>query len=333
MAVDWFGKILEPKINSVVLWLRDETRRLVISLTLFAILVLVIYPKTTQFILGFSFTAAFENIWHPLYSAVGTRGYIIILSGLFLLLLISLLSTRSRLFRRTILIGPEKEPTLWSFYRGSEWSIVEDKDSWNKVLKITNCHYPAILKFGDGWIDYTFSFQTKVPSDVPKQFQNFSFVVRAKDKTNNIFFQCKPNGIIRPHLVATGVFLIDENNIIDFPAEYPLDKWIDVCTKVYGDTVSISMMGSTAIYRVPSTRYVIARSMIKPVMSLEEANKLNLEKEQAKDAEKQATLQAPSYLLDLDYEKGTIGFREHGLETALFRKIRVTLRNPLSTLV
>lgn len=255
--------------------------------------------KTTEFILGLSLVVA-------------------LLFGFFLYL-------NSRMSKKVVEINPETEPNLWSFYKDSGWSIVQDDDSWNKVLKIKNSAYPAILKFGSEWINYVFSFQVKVPSSVEESHQNFSFVVRAKDKANSIFLQCRPGGKIRPHFIADGLFIVDSENEIDFPAEYPLDKWVSVTVTVEGDLITVSMMGVSTEYKIPSKRVTISGGLAKTVMTL----KYVLEKELNPSVDWTRTnLSSGVFVLNLDYEKGTVGFRESDKEEALFRKIKVELRQP-----
>ena len=47
------------------------------------------------------------------------------------------------------------------------------------------------------------------------------------------------------------------------------------------------------------------------------------------DPASQTTSQTPRLAFDLDYEKGTIGFREYREETALFKNIQIELLEPI----
>jgi len=327
MFMGWFEKILGPKLNKVFLWLGENVKRQVISFVFLVLVTLVVSPKIVKTATDTSFSNLFISFVNFTCWAIGTKNYIFILTIALILLTWVFAKIYFRVFKKTIEVNPEKEPGLWSYYKDSGWSLIEDKDCWEKVLKITNCTYPAILKFGDDWIDYCFSFQVKVPSFVPVDRQNFSFVVRARDKANNIFLQCKPDGKIRPHLLAGGIFIIDDKNEIDFLAEYPLDKWFDVKMVVEGDKITIFMMGVSATYKIPSEHYAVSSGMISPTMPLSKIKEFNLGKNNKK-MEPSGGVMTSAFMLNLDYEKGTIGFRESGKETALFRKIKIELKHP-----
>lgn len=326
MSFDWFEKLLGDYLNKVILWLRDDKKRLTIGILLFVFIILSIIPKVYNLFSKFEYVKTFLIITNFIYTNSDSKNFILSISAIVLLTTLCLIFLILRLSNKTININPEKQPDLWSFYKGSGWSIVEDEKSWNKVLKITNSGYPVILKFGNEWINYKFSFETKVPLEVKPQHRNFTFVVRAKDKTNNVFIQCLPSGKIRPHLFANGVIVVDDVNEIDFLAEYPLDKWFPVSVLVQGDKVSISMMSVSATYKIPSELFAVSSGMVSPVMLLSKVMELNLKK---KSDTPEGGVQVPVYVLDLDYEKGTVGFREYGEEMAMFRKIKVELIQPL----
>ncbi|PIU73716.1 hypothetical protein COS78_00940 [Candidatus Shapirobacteria bacterium CG06_land_8_20_14_3_00_40_12] len=209
---------------------------------------------------------------------------------------------------------------------------MEDNTSWNKVLKLTKCEYPAILKYGNDWLNYNFSFETKIPAitdkDFPKEHQNFTFVVRARDKGNGVFFQCKPDGTIRPHLLTNGLFIVDDTNTIKFLAEFPIEKWIPVRIEVNGDNVVINIFSVSATYKIPSARLLLPSNEVRSVMTLDKVLKLTDENKHP-DTSKNPTSSEPKLAFDLDYEKGTVGFRESGKETAMFRKIKIELLQPI----
>lgn len=92
---------------------------------------------------------------------------------------------------------------------------------------------------------------------------------------------------------------------------------------VNGSEVTISMLGVTTTYKIPSMRLLLPGSALKAVMTLEETENL------AKENSDKNNSSASHLAFDLDYEKGTIGFREYGDETALFRKIRIELLQPI----
>mgnify|MGYP001583683032 CR=1 FL=1 len=320
MYLNWLQNILGQYLNKVILWAKDDKKRLVFFLFFAVFIYVVVVPKLIQVLTNYNYWDFVLTASTFIYNNSITKQFVSTLFIIVVILIIIVLRFFLKNYKRVFEINIEKQPELWSYYVGSGWSIVEDEESWNKVLKLTNSPYPAILKFGNEWLNYHLSFQAKIPPTVKKENQNFTFVIRAKDKGNAVFFQCKPDGTITPHFITNGLVIVDETNKIKFLAEFPINKWIPIKVSVKGDEVNISMLGVSAIYKIPSTRLAIPSSEIKGVMTLECANTLT----------KQNDNSATSKLaFDLDYEKGTIGFREYGEEVALFRKIRIELLQPI----
>lgn len=329
MTWNWFEELLGSYIKKLTLWIKDERERFIFSIIILLIFSFIILPKLLAFLSGIDYPKLVISSYEFTYKNSNTREYGLILLGTILILILCILYLYKKVMKRIIYINPEKEPELWSFYKGSGWYIVDDVESWNKVLKISNSFYPAVLKFGHEWINYNLYFQVKVPSSVPAGSRNFSVVVRAKDKSNNVFLQCKPDGVITPHVIADGIFIVDDKNPIDFLAQYPLDKWFDVSVSVQGDKVIIKNMGLSATYKIPSERFVISAGMTNSVMPLSYVIEKNIRREGSVESASQGSSGVPVFVLNLDYENGTVGFRESGREAALFRKIRIELIQPL----
>lgn len=328
MNWSWFEKLLGQYINKSILWVKDGKVRFAIAVVCLFFFSVVVLPKLVTILNGINYSHNIANAYIALYKFANTREFGLLLLGILLISCITIYSLYRTITIKSINIRPDKEPDLWSFYEGSGWSIVEDNDSWNKVLKVTNSSYPSILKFGTNWINYDLYFQVKVPSTVLPQHRNFSVVVRAIDKSNNVFLQCKPDGHISPHVITDGIFLVDDINQIEFLAEYPLDKWIDVRVSVKGDYVTISMMGTNASYKIPSGRYVISATTARAVMNLSEVRNVNIRQPGSIESSSSGSSGQPVFVINMEYEKGTIGFREFGTEAALFRKIKVELKKP-----
>lgn len=328
MTWNWFDELLGSYIKKLTLWIKDESGRFVFFVLALLILSFIIIPKFLAFLSVIDYPQVAVSSYEFIYKNSNSRGYGLILLGAILILILFMLFLHKKVMKGTIYVNPEKEPELWSFYKGSGWYIVDDIESWNKVLKITNSFYPAVLKFGHEWINYNLYFQVKVPSNVPVGSRNFSVVVRARDKSNNVFLQCNPDGKITPHVIADGIFIVDDKNPIDFLAQYPLDKWFDVSVSVQGDKAVIRNMGLSATYKIPSERFVISAGMTNSVMTLSYVIEKNIKRENSIESTSQGSSGIPVFVLNLDYENGTIGFRESGQEAALFRKIRIELKHP-----
>lgn len=329
MEWNWLQNTLGEYLSKLVLWAKDGKTRFVLFVLMALFVFIVIIPKVSQLLANYDYIALATSVWSFIYSNSNTKPFVIALLLVDFLLVLFVLQYLTRSTKRTFEINIGKHPNIWSYYKGSGWSISEDTTSWNKVLKLTNCGYPAILKFGTEWLNYCYSFEAKIPSTVRKGRQNFSFVVRARDKGNNVFFQCKPDGTITPHLVTNGLFIIDKANEIKFLADFSTDKWVPVKVNVKGDQVTITMLGVSATYTIPSTRLVIPSDKVRSDMYLDEA--LELTKNSGAENSVATSQQAPKVAFDLDYEKGTVGFRESGEEVALFRKIKVELLQPFYT--
>lgn len=330
MDWNWLQKTIGEHWDRLVLWAKDDKRRFILFLIVAVFVFVVFLPKFYQLISNFDYLGVIVFVWSFIYSNSNTKEFSTVMFFAVLLLLLAFRQFLSRNSKRFFEINIEKQPELWSYYKGTGWSIVEDIKSWNKVLKLTNGMYPAILKFGNDWLNYNFSFEAKIPETVGSGNQNFTFTVRAKDKGNCVFFQCRPDGTIRPHFITNGLFVIDDINEIKFLAEFPIEKWIPVNVSVKGDDVNISMLGVSASYKIPSTRLIIPSDKIRGVISLGEALRLTKENEPVELEKSTGGNSAVTKLaFDLDYEKGTVGFRESGRETAFFRKIKVELIQPI----
>ena len=330
MDWNWLQKTLGEHLDRLVLWAKDDKRRFILFLIIAVFVIVVLLPRLFQLASSFDYIGLVTSIWIFIYTKSNTKEFSTIMFFAVLLLLFVVKQFLSHSLKRIFEIDIEKQPELWSYYKGSGWSIIEDATSWNKVLKLNNCTYPAILKFGNDWLNYNFSFEAKVPTDTEIKNPIFTFAVRAKDKGNCVFFQCRPDGTIRPHLITNGLFIVDEANELKFLAEFPTGKWIPVKVGVKGDNVSIFMLGVSANYKIPSTRLIIPGDKIRGTISLGEALRLTKENEPV-EPEKSigGNTTTTKLAFDLDYEKGTIGFRESGRETAMFRKIRVELIQPI----
>lgn len=203
-------------LKQIGLWAKDDRRRFVIVIIAFAFISFVIIPRVSRFLINFDYIGQISSFWESFYSFSNSRESLVLLYGAILIIVLRGVSRTGKNSKRAFDINVEKQSDMWSYYKGSGWSIIEDNESWNKVLKLTNCHYPAILKFGNEWVNYNFSFEAKVPASVLKQHQNFAFVIRARDKGNSVFFQCRPDGTITPHFITNGLLLVDKKTKLNF---------------------------------------------------------------------------------------------------------------------
>lgn len=320
----WVDKILGDKINRSVLWIKESKVRLIFVLFLILIFFVWIIPQVFIITATINIVELFQNSYAYIYGIQNSNLYILCLSIIVLAILHVLWN---KIYKTNIVhIHPHKHPYFWSFFRNEiGWSLVTDNQSFYKVLKVSRMWYPTILKFGNDWINYELSFKVKVPKqdDTHRQHEHFSFVIRAKDKVNNIFFQCLPSGKIRPHLLINGLFIIDDTNIIESLAEYPIGEWIEVRARIIGNEVQIIMQGVKSTYTIPSESFDVNINDIT-------SNAINLSRlrDLARNiSDEESRSHQSTILIALDFEKGTIGFRQHGYETALFKQIKVKILN------
>lgn len=227
----------------------------------------------------------------------------------------------------------------WSMTIGSGWTIQDCTDRNGRMLSVTNSSLPGTLKSAYGWYDYEISFQAKIDSTSANP--NIGIVVRSESNFNGILLQITKTHF-RPHFLSNGTFILDNKNIEQLPTVLTTDTWIDVRLTVEGNDIEIYIYNYKLNYKIRSLTYKVDNIRIGIDTNLQdiESDNIAIEAEESnwyEEFNKVAKLPAgerseayrklpvvrPYTTIMLDYQKGSVGFRESGSEHTYFRKLSV----------
>jgi hypothetical protein len=320
MIDDFLKTVAGKNIRNLALFIRES--RVFVCSVLILILVGVVYIREILSFLGLTLFNLGRVVISYFYTfSIDERCFIIFL--------VFFIFSQAVLLRKLFRNNFEEKFTSylqnWSIPKDAEWVLTNDIEVSGRVLQVTNSSTPGILKEGRNWYDYEIDFYTKILED------NFTILVRAKEKGNAVMLQFKTNKL-RPHLIVDGIFIVDDKNEQPLQIKIPIKKWIHVLVKVSGDYIDIFLDGSRVSYRIPSGLMRVPIDRVHSPMNLSEIERLENEylimQVMKERAEKETgTKSDPSfwkpYNFIFDFDIGTIGFREAGRENAMFRKIKV----------
>jgi hypothetical protein len=320
MIEEFVKTIVGKNIRSIALFVK-ESRVFIIS-TLILVLVAIVYIREILSFLGSVLLNLGLLIIDYFFGFnVDERYFLVFL----IFYIFSQIILFRKLFRNNFEENFDNYLQNWSIPKNAEWAITDDMEVSGRVLQVTSSGIPGILKEGRNWYDYEIDFYTKIIED------NFTILVRAKEKGNAVMLQFKTNKL-RPHLIVDGIFVVDDKNEQSLQIKIPIKKWIHVLVKVYGDYVDVFLDGSRVTYRIPSGLIRVPIDRVHSTMSITELERLESEylhmQAMKERAEKETGVKSdPSfwkpYNFIFDFDIGTIGFRESGNENALFRKIKI----------
>ena len=239
----------------------------------------------------------------------------------------------------------------WAIPQNSGWTIQKsiDYSKLGKMLSVTNSGFPGILKDAYTWYDYEMQFKALIPKDINHDKQNFTFVVRAEDNYNGVMFQVTKTHI-NPHLIYDSTFIRDIESNLPLPTILKTNSWISVKVRVNGDQVDIFIDDFKVGYRISSNILnFVRKDLLSMTADLSDLKKSNAEMESALDdlstaqkieddsrrefEVKQAREKLDSYIraagpagftkVILEYQKGTVGFRESGTEKSYIKDFRL----------
>ena len=217
------------------------------------------------------------------------------------------------------------------------------------MLSVSNSYFPGILKAAYGWYDYEISFQAKMSSNVPDERQNISFVVRSENSLNGILFQISKENF-NPFLLYNETLIFDEERSSHLRTVLRPDVWIPVKIIVKGNNVDISVDNYHVEYRIvtkvfnavennllvrgsaPTLRQIVDSNTRIQTMQSEIISKVtgidsivNEEEKRTAWAEVSADIAKipPSTRVILEYQKGSVGFRQADVENTFFRNLTV----------
>jgi len=234
----------------------------------------------------------------------------------------------------------------WSTVKESGWFIQPCDDKPGKMLSVTNCYYPGILKDACSWYDYELSFIAKIGGGLKDEDQNFSFVVRAENNLNGVMFQitCRK---IRPHLLYNSTYILDAKNDEQLQTLIKPGEWVGVRVRIQGNIVKININGFDYVYKIPSlvidnvSNIILKRNItlveleehgrgvektfqgLVGAYRMEESPAKGLAVKVAEDNFREITQGGTLIRVAFDYQKGSVGFRESGPETAYFKNLKL----------
>lgn len=331
---DLFGKAVGQQLNELARWVRDSRIR-IIGFIIFLGIVTAILRKVDALITwGFSKLGSGANYIGALLARISLTDAIELTALFGIIWYLGKAAAKKKRYQ----VDLKRGISQWSIQPDTQWAITKDEDVPGKVLSVTKSGYPGLLKHGLNWYDYTLSFQAKIIDNRNKQAHehehkeppNFTFVVRAKDRLNSVFFQCRED-MIRPHLISDGIFVIDEESRYQLPFRIPISEWVNVRVKVGGDFVDIYIEKERFTYRIPTGLYGIPISKVSRTMYLkniqnEHDQSIRAEAPRSRLPEEDQKTQTPEnrHFFSFEFDRGTIGFREDKYEQALFRNIQIS---------
>jgi hypothetical protein len=230
----------------------------------------------------------------------------------------------------------------WAIPLGASWTTQRCEDKLGKMLTVTNSTIPATLKGAYWWYDYEITFEAKIEGESPPHRQNFTIVIRSENNFNGIMLQITKTHM-RPHFIYQGTFIIDNEASQLLPTTLRENEWIKVKMTVKGNIVDIYINDYQLRYNIPTKIFSVENNiMSKGTITLEEIQTsdsdikskqrrigeiLSMPPSAARDQAVQtiesiANTIPPYSNIILEYQKGSVGFRESGEEKAHFREFK-----------
>lgn len=339
-----FSKLASKFFQNVYLWANESYLRTFLVLFIFFVFGLPLVEYLQELVRTIPYYQIGQDIFKFFYNNFSLSDYIV--SILFILTAVFLLKIYSE-FQKMYVIFENFDDDLsrWSVPLNSVWTIQKCIDGLGKMLSVTNSFYPGILKETFSWYDYEIRFQVRLSKDTPVQLQLFSLVIRSENSLNGILLQITSNHF-NPHLLYNGTYILDKNSFQQLPTILPVEEWIMVRVIVKGNNVDILFAGYRIQYKIPTKVLNVESGVLYSGVDLTELEerhkKIEVSKEtiskyineiNAADESKKAGLisdldaylkEVPSFSsITLEYQKGSIGFRQSNQEHAYFRYLRV----------
>lgn len=237
----------------------------------------------------------------------------------------------------------KKNLSKWSRPIESDWSIKKATDGLGKMLTLTNSRYPGLLKDAFNWYDYELKFQAMIEENGKNQNyennKNIGIFVRSKDSSNGIMLQVKEDEFV-PHYLFEGTYIVDDTQKIKLQTKIQTNTWINFKILVDNDSATIFFEGQKINFRINRhnlalipAKELYSDTSISKISAISEANgKLADEvlkgiknketgTEFIRKREKLGEIIETTRRVNLEFNNGSIGFREDNGECANFRKI------------
>lgn len=163
-------------------------------------------------------------------------------------------------FAQKMFLDFDKSINLWSYAVDSVWSVVEEKNEEQKLLKIQNSVVPLAYKPGWNWIDYALDFMVRV---APEENEDGSFAcaLRLKSKSDGLVLEYDASGKTRLLILRDGEYHLASE--IDSHIEYQTNEWLGVKIEVKGNAIWMFLKNipDPIIFQIPQ-EMVIAEKKV-----------------------------------------------------------------------
>jgi hypothetical protein len=188
-------------------------------------------------------------------------------------------------------------PLIGNWYSTGNWRI-EPGDEGANYLVVTDSEAGGIIKHCLDWRDYKFEFETKIIN------LTSSWIVRAKDTLNYVMLQCNLTEI-RPHFRNGFIWCWKESYRLPF--ELSVNRWFRVQIIVRDMRVVVKISDADDVMHE-----VLNSDLLKSPIMVADCSGLNLNHPEK-----------AQILFGSSFTHGSVGFREHGSETAHFRNVNI----------
>jgi hypothetical protein len=339
-------KQLSSKIfHNVFLWASESVSKSFLVVTLIFVFGIPLIGFLQGLVRSFPYIAAVTDIINFL-SSISMAEFLALLA--FFLLVLWLIHISKELRKTYYIEDNFKLPDLnkWSIPLNAGWTIQKCEDASGYMLSVTNSEYPGTLKGAYGWYDYELNFLVKIESEVIESNQNFSVAVRSDNNLNGVMLQITRTHM-KPHLLFNGTYIRDTENDIQLPTILKTNIWHKVRIRVVGGNIELIIDNYKVSYKIPTkvlnvenqklSRTTTMRDVVESNRKIESLQKdlyelfdaaqkmpEGDEKKNAFGKIDESVNKMPAFAkVVLEYQKGSIGFRESGSEHAYFRKVMV----------
>lgn len=335
-------KVLYSRVfKNLSLWASQSYKRSLFVLLIFLIFGVPFIGYLQTLVRNFPYISTISSVINFLNSTYKLSDYITLITFLLIGFAFYLLYRQS-VSNKVIKDNFSRRLNSWAIPLDASWTTEECLDVLGKMLCVTNSPNPGTLKGAYSWYDYEVSFWTKMDGNSKTDNPNFCVVIRSENNFNGIMLQVTKSRI-RPHFLYNGMFIIDNESAQRLPTTLKLDEWIKVKLIVKGNNVDLFINGYELQYKIPTKVFNVANDvMAKGTVTLKEiesshdeiADKhnqvLDILAMPASPAREEAVKTIGSIMksvppftrIILEYQKGSIGFRESGQEQTYYRDFK-----------
>jgi len=336
-------KLFSKVFEKIYLWAMESVFRSVIVLIVLIIFGIPLIAYLQEIVKNFPYIQIVQNLITFIKENFELFDYIYF--PLFILIIIWL-AFQYKEINKTKATSDSFKTDLnkWNFQSGSGWTIQKCTNAIGNMLSVTNSNYPGTLKSVYSWYDYDISFLAKIGKQNSDELQNLGVFVRSENNLNGVMLQITKTHV-RPHLLYEGTYILDSE--IQLPTVLKEEDWIKVRLIVKGNEIELWLFGHKILYKIPNEVINVDNNKLGRTIALKDARKshdeidklqikaINLYQESRSEAskdEKEKKFKEAKRIFDsipaytkiiLEYQKGSVGFRQAGDEHSFYRNVVV----------